>query len=425
MPNTYKKKYSSFSAKIILGCLLACFFLLLNGSITCKAETKTYTNKSTGYQVIVEDDANLLTDEEETTLGKEMAPITTYGSVAFKSIDYNPYYSTEDYIRSYYRDTFGSTSATVFLIDMDNRNIWIHSNGTIYETITKSYANTITDNVYKYASDGDYYTCAFTAFGQINTLLEGRKIAQPMKYISNAFLAVIIALLLNYFLVRSFSRAKRPSKTDLLGKVFTQCNIVNPNVRFIRQSRVYSPPSSSGSGGSSGGGGFPGIPLCVLTGRETLLVDSVKKKVRALEPVAEELGVGNRLSTYGGRIEDLALERPREFSVLTARALSSLGSLLELASPLLRKGGRLVCYKAQPTEEELEIAFGIMKPLGFELVCDDSHELSDGSTRRIFMFQKAANSRIALPRRVGMAQRNPLTPADFAQKSGQKSKKRR
>lgn len=76
-----------------------------------------------------------------------------------------------------------------------------------------------------------------------------------MKYISNAFLAVIIALLLNYFLVRSFSRTKRPSKTDLLGKVFTQCNIANPNVRFIRQSRVYSPPSSSGSGGSSGGGG--------------------------------------------------------------------------------------------------------------------------------------------------------------------------
>ena len=67
-----------------------------------------------------------------------------------------------------------------------------------------------------------------------------------------------------------------------------------------------------------------------------------------------------------------------------------------------------MCYKAQPTEEELEIAFGIMKPLGFELVCDDGHELSDGSTRRIFVFQKAANPRIALPRRVGMAQRNPL-----------------
>ena len=75
-----------------------------------------------------------------------------------------------------------------------------------------------------------------------------------MKYISNAFLAVIIALLLNYFLVRSFSRAKRPSKTDLLGKVFTQCNIVNPNVRFIRQSRGGGGSSSGGGGGGGGGG---------------------------------------------------------------------------------------------------------------------------------------------------------------------------
>ena len=172
------------------------------------------------------------------------------------------------------------------------------------------------------------------------------------------------------------------------------------------------------------GGGFPGIPLCVLTGRETLLVDSVKKKVRALEPVAEELGIGDCLSTYGGRIEDLALERPREFSVLTARALSALGSLLELASPLLRKGGRLVCYKAQPTEEELEIAFGIMKPLGFDLVCDDSHELSDGSTRRIFVFQKAANPRIAHTRRVGMGQGKNHKAADIAKERGKESQER-
>ena len=111
--------------------------------------------------------------------------------------------------------------------------------------------------------------------------------------------------------------------------------------------------------------------------------------------------------------------------MLTARALRLARVTARAGLAPLRKGGRLVCYKAQPTEEELEIAFGIMKPLGFDLVCDDGHELSDGSTRRIFVFQKAANPRIALPspRRHGAAQ--PLTPADFAQKSGQKSKKRR
>ena len=170
------------------------------------------------------------------------------------------------------------------------------------------------------------------------------------------------------------------------------------------------------------GGGFPGMPLCILTGRETVLVDSVKKKVRSLEPVAEQLGIGDRLSTYGGRIEDLALERAGEFSVLTARALSSLGALLELASPLLCRGGRLVCYKAQPSEEELDVAFGIMKPLGFDMVRDDSHELSDGSHRRIFVFEKVGKPRIELPRRIGLAQRSPLTADDFKPKRKPKAK---
>ena len=173
------------------------------------------------------------------------------------------------------------------------------------------------------------------------------------------------------------------------------------------------------------GGGFPGIPLCILTGRETVLVDSVKKKVRALEPVAEQLGVGERLSTYSGRIEDLAVERAGEFSVLTARALSSLGALLELSSPLLQQGGRLVCYKAQPSDEELEIAFGIMEPLGFKLVCDEAHELSDGSHRRIFVFEKVGKPYIELPRRIGLAQRSPLTVDDFKPKPKTKSKAKR
>lgn len=44
---------------------------------------------------------------------------------------------------------------TVFAIDMDNRNIWIHSDGAVYQVVTKGYADTVTDNVYRYASRGD------------------------------------------------------------------------------------------------------------------------------------------------------------------------------------------------------------------------------------------------------------------------------
>lgn len=158
------------------------------------------------------------------------------------------------------------------------------------------------------------------------------------------------------------------------------------------------------------GGGFPGIPLCIMTGRQTLLVDSVKKKVAALEGVAKEIGIGERVGVYGGRIEDLAIERKGDFSVLTARALSSLSSLMELASPLLRKRGRLVCYKAQPSEDEVENALGIQELVGLRLECDQAFCLSDGSTRRIFVFEKTGAPRIKLPRRNGLAQKDPLRP---------------
>lgn len=193
--------------------------LLLFVSWFCFGQTAyawdAYTNPDTGYEVIVEDDADLLTDEEEEELAELMVGITPYGSAVFKTISYNDT-TTERYIKEYYADLFGSGSGTVFLIDMDNRNIWIHSNGAVYKIITNSYADTITDNVYTYASDEEYYECGYHVFEQIRTLLEGNKIAQPMKYISNTFLAVIMALFINYFVVKAMSVSKKPGEKELL-----------------------------------------------------------------------------------------------------------------------------------------------------------------------------------------------------------------
>lgn len=156
------------------------------------------------------------------------------------------------------------------------------------------------------------------------------------------------------------------------------------------------------------GGGFPGIPLAIMTGRNTLLVDSVQKKVKSLEGVAASLGLEGRVTTYGGRIEDLALEKKGQFAVLTARALSALPSLMELAVPLLKMHGRLVCYKAKPSEEEMDDARSLEGLLGLHMVCNDHFTLSDGSERRMIVFEKVEKPHIKLPRRVGMAQKNPL-----------------
>ena len=107
------------------------------------------------------------------------------------------------------------------------------------------------------------------------------------------------------------------------------------------------------------GGGFPGVPLALATGRETVLVDSVKKKMAIVQQAVNQLGLGRQITTCSDRIEDLALDRPGSFSVLTARALSRLVALLELSSPLLVKGGRLVCYKAQLSDEEMQEALSV------------------------------------------------------------------
>ena len=138
---------------------------------------EVYINQNTGYSVLVEDDAQLLDEEEERKLALQMRDITDYGNVIFKSSD-SAVYDTEAYAEEYYWEKLGTDSGILLLIDMDNRMIWIHSDGAVYRVITKSYANTITDNIYRYASGGDYYECAAQAYGQALTLLEGNKIGR-------------------------------------------------------------------------------------------------------------------------------------------------------------------------------------------------------------------------------------------------------
>ena len=159
------------------------------------------------------------------------------------------------------------------------------------------------------------------------------------------------------------------------------------------------------------GGGFPGVPLALATGRKTVLVDSVKKKMAIVQQAVDQLGLGQQIATCSDRIEDLALDRPGSFSVLTARALSRVVALLELSSPLLVKGGRLVCYKAQLSDGELQEARAVEGLLGMKLISRRETTLSDGETKRtIVVFEKVGKAKLKLPRRIGTAQKTPLKP---------------
>lgn len=156
------------------------------------------------------------------------------------------------------------------------------------------------------------------------------------------------------------------------------------------------------------GAGYPGIPLALVVGRTTTLVESVGKKAEFLRGVADLLQGYAPLLVAHLRTESLAAERPRAFAVVTARALTSLPSLVELAAPLLESGGVLVAMKGRLSGEEVQRGTSAGRLVGMELTGRRDFELPSGQRRSIIEYRLTGESRVVLPRQPGKAQRAPL-----------------
>ncbi len=203
------------------------------------------------YKVIINDQEDLLTDQEENMLRIRMDQMTRYGNAAFVSV--RQYEDVGTYAKRVYREYFGTDSGMLFLIDMGRRKIWIFSDGAVYRVVNKAYANTITDNVYRYASNEEYYTCADRVFEQALTLLEGGRIAQPMKYISNVLIALVVALLINFIFLTSERKREVPDTRAAVRAMTTAVGVKILSEKMTSSRRSKHVESSSGGGGSSGG----------------------------------------------------------------------------------------------------------------------------------------------------------------------------
>ena len=219
----------------------------------------------TGYQAVLNDRADLLTETEEKLLLQQMWELTAYGNVMFVSGYCEG--STAASARSFYNERFGTDSGTILLIDMENRIIYIHSEGDVSKVITNAYADAITDNSYRHATNGEYYRCASDIFAQEKTLLSGGKISRPMKHITNLLISVLAALLLN-FLFLTLSRSPKEDDTVTPSDMITAGGLSVTVLKAVKisEKKRHSPMSSGGSssGGSSGGysggssGGYSG-----------------------------------------------------------------------------------------------------------------------------------------------------------------------
>ena len=156
------------------------------------------------------------------------------------------------------------------------------------------------------------------------------------------------------------------------------------------------------------GAGYPGIPLAIVCGRHTVLVESTSKKAAFLATVVDDLGLDAQVLSQRG--EKVGAERAGEFAVVTARALSSLPSVVELAAPLLLTGGRLVAYRGVHDESELARGDRAAELVGLERTETGTALLigSDDAQRTFVVYERRGRLKMALPRREGLAQHAPL-----------------
>jgi 16S rRNA (guanine527-N7)-methyltransferase len=158
------------------------------------------------------------------------------------------------------------------------------------------------------------------------------------------------------------------------------------------------------------GAGLPGLVLAAcLPGSRFDLIESVGRKCEFLRGAIERMGLANA-AVVCERSEDWAADEGQAaYEAVTARALGSLATVAELASPLLADGGVLAVWRgARSAEEEAALARAA-DGLALEPVEIRSVRPYAGSRdRHIHLLRKNGPTPNELPRRPGLAAKRPF-----------------
>lgn len=225
----------------------------------------------------VYDFAGLLTDSEELNLyNKIMTFINTYNmDMAVVTINTNSKASAMAYADDFYDyNDFGLGSTfdgLLFLIDMDNREMWISTTGEAIIMYDDYRIDKILDETYNYISSKKYYKCAEAFVEKASTYASSGtpssnsnyKIDENGNYVrinsKNTFpifgILAFSLIVSSIFIGISCSRHKTIKKATQAKHYLVKDSfkLTENEDRFIttHTSKVYDPPSSSRSGGGS------------------------------------------------------------------------------------------------------------------------------------------------------------------------------
>jgi 16S rRNA (guanine527-N7)-methyltransferase len=139
------------------------------------------------------------------------------------------------------------------------------------------------------------------------------------------------------------------------------------------------------------GGGFPGIPLKMIFPEiEVTLIDSIRKKIVAVEDIVERLGL-KKITAVCARAEELGSSEKfrKKFDVVAAKAVAQLDILFTWCADLTANSGRMIFIKGGDTEEELTSLKKILRNYKAEEVnfgFDSDYRIEQ---KKIFIIKKA------------------------------------
>ncbi len=224
----------------------------------------------------VYDFADLFTDSEEEKLYNEARTfIDKYNmDFAIVTIDENDKSSEVAYADDFYDYNDFSSNGLLFLIDMDNRQIYMSTSGTAIGMYNDNRIEYLMDKVYQYMTDKEYYEGTSKYISLLSSLAEKGYPSSSESFVSNGTvllysliasfvvtLIVMIVLVLKNKLVRKANEAKAYLIDDSVKVNVVEERLVSTHTTKtkIETSSGGGSSTHSGSSGISHGGGGHGF----------------------------------------------------------------------------------------------------------------------------------------------------------------------
>jgi len=242
-----------------------------------------FSSTALGLENRVFDEANLLSQAEETALQKQIETLVDayHYDIVIVTTDSNPTTPrrfADDYYETGGFGTDENHSGALFLIDMDNRELYISTEGGMIDVLNDARIERLLDILYEDAAKGQYFSALTAALdrlggyqpdtssalpGVMSGYLQSGPVRNQYRYMetdpfsSNWLLlslgvGLAVAAITCAIILAQYKRNFKPVSYDYRSNTRLNLSVSNDTLIDSRVTKQYIPPASS-SGGSSGG----------------------------------------------------------------------------------------------------------------------------------------------------------------------------